>query len=182
MDFDLAYPAKPAWDAARLAWQFVPLADDEGCARQGWARPPDRPGRPRVVCEGYGLSEEVRTGLPELSARRMEATASGIEALAAADVPAHQRWAEEGVPTMVRADRDWVERHSGSSGRLSSGPENHKEPPSTRRLGGWSLEAGYESVPDVPFGLVVAGQAVLQHALLKRDPPDNQAQHRGGGQ
>jgi len=113
VDFDLAYPATPAWDAAHLAWQFVPLADDAGCARQGWARPPDRPGRLRVVCDGYGLSEEVRTGLPELIARRMEATASGIEALAAAGVPAHQRWAEEGVPTMVRADRDWVERHSG---------------------------------------------------------------------
>jgi hypothetical protein len=41
----------------------------------------------------------------------MEATASGIEALAVEGVPAHRRWLEAGVPTMVRADRDWVERN-----------------------------------------------------------------------
>jgi thiamine kinase-like enzyme len=35
LDFDLASPARPAWDVAHLAWQFVPLADEAGCARQG---------------------------------------------------------------------------------------------------------------------------------------------------
>ncbi len=109
LDFDLASPAPPAWDVAHLAWQFVPLADDEGCARQGWTTPPDRAGRLRVVCDGYGLSEQERDGLPELLVRRIETTASGIEALAAEGVPAHQRWAEEGVPALARADRDWVE-------------------------------------------------------------------------
>ena len=112
VDFDLASPAPPAWDVAHLAWQFVPLADDEGCARQGWrSSPPDRPGRLRVLCDGYGLTEGDRSGFPELLARRMETTASGIEALAAEGVPAHMRWVEEGVPAMVRADRAWVERN-----------------------------------------------------------------------
>ncbi len=122
VDFDLAYPAPPGWDVAHLAWQFVPLADDEGCARQGWARPPDRPGRLRVLCDGYGLAERDRSGFPGLIARRMETTASGIEALAAEGVPAHRRWVEEGVPTMVRADRDWVERHSGILREALLGP------------------------------------------------------------
>jgi phosphotransferase family enzyme len=111
VDFDLASPAQPAWDVAHLAWQFVPLTDDEGCARHGWTSPPDRPGRLRVLCDGYGLCKQDRLGFPELVARRIEATASGIEALAAEGVPAHHRWAEEGVPALVRADRDWVERH-----------------------------------------------------------------------
>lgn len=111
VDFDLASPAPPAWDVAHLAWQFVPLADDEGCARQGWAKPPDRPGRLRVLCDGYGLPDQDRGRLPEILARRMEATASGIEALAVEGVPAHRRWLDAGVPTMVRADRDWVERN-----------------------------------------------------------------------
>jgi hypothetical protein len=102
VDFDLASPATPGWDVAHLAWQFVPLADDEGCARQGWARPPDRPGRLQVLCDGYGLPEWDRVGLPELIARRMAATASGIEALASEGVSAHRRWVEEDVPTMVR--------------------------------------------------------------------------------
>lgn len=111
VDFDLASPAQPTWDVAHLAWQFVPLADDEGCALHGWTSPPDRPGRLRVLSDGYGLSEQDRIGFPELVARRMEATASGIEALAAEDVPAQRRWVEEGVLALVRADRDWVERH-----------------------------------------------------------------------
>jgi hypothetical protein len=111
VDFDLASPAQPAWDVAHLAWQFVPLADDEGCARHGWSSAPDRPGRLRILSDGYGLSEQDRMGFPELLARRIGATASGIEALAAEGVLAHRRWVEEGVPALVRADRDWVERH-----------------------------------------------------------------------
>jgi Ser/Thr protein kinase RdoA (MazF antagonist) len=112
VDFDLASPAPPAWDVVHLAWQFVPLAADEGCARQGWTSPPDRPRRLRVLCDGYGLSDQDRRRFPELLARRMETTASGIEALATEGVSAHRRWVEEDVPTMVRADREWVERHS----------------------------------------------------------------------
>jgi Ser/Thr protein kinase RdoA (MazF antagonist) len=112
VDFDLASSAPPAWDVAHLAWQFVPLADDEGCARQGWAAPPDRPGRLRILCDGYGLSDQDRSRFPELLALRMETTAAGIEALAAEGVPAHRRWVDEDVPRMVRTDRDWVERHS----------------------------------------------------------------------
>ena len=111
LDFDLASPAQPAWDVAHLAWQFVPLVDDRNCAHHGWSSPPDRPGRLRLLSDGYGLSERERIELPELLARRIEATASGIEALAAEGVPAHRRWVEEGIPALARADRDWVERH-----------------------------------------------------------------------
>jgi hypothetical protein len=63
------------------------------------------------LCDGYGLSERERIGLPELLVLRMEASASGIEALAAEGVPAHRRWAAEGVPALIRTDGDWVERH-----------------------------------------------------------------------
>jgi Phosphotransferase enzyme family len=66
LDFDLASLAPPAWDVAHLAWQFVTLADAEGCARQGWSSPPDRPGRLRLVCDGYRLSEREQIGFPEL--------------------------------------------------------------------------------------------------------------------
>jgi Phosphotransferase enzyme family len=40
VDFDLASPAQPAWDVAHLAWQFVPLGDEEGCALHGWPHCP----------------------------------------------------------------------------------------------------------------------------------------------
>ena len=113
LDWDLASPAPPAWDLAQAAWQFVPLCGDAGCARNGWSSPPHRTGRLRVLCDGYGLSYNDRTGFSRLVARRMEATASGIEFLAAQGAPAHERLVREGVPTHVRDDRTWVERNAG---------------------------------------------------------------------
>jgi hypothetical protein len=43
----------------------------------------------------------------------MEATASGIEALAAAGSTPHGRLVREGVPALVRDDKAWVERNAG---------------------------------------------------------------------
>lgn len=113
LDWDLASPALPAWDLAQVAWQFVPISDDKGCARNGWSSPPDRARRLRVLCDGYGLHHDDRVGFSELMARRMEATASGIEALAAEGAAVHERLVREGVPTLVRDDKMWVERNAG---------------------------------------------------------------------
>ncbi|HZF59823.1 MAG TPA: hypothetical protein VEZ19_15275, partial [Rubrobacter sp.] len=52
-------------------------------------------------------------GFSGLVARRMEATASGIEDLAAGGSPAHERLVREGVPTLVREDKAWVGRNAG---------------------------------------------------------------------
>ena len=113
LDWDLASPAPPAWDLAQAAWQFVPLSDDAGCARNGWSSPPDRTRRLRVLCDGYRLSYNDRTGFSGLVARRMEATAAGIEVLATEGAAAHERLVREGVPALVRDDRIWVERNAG---------------------------------------------------------------------
>jgi hypothetical protein len=112
LDWDLASPAPPAWDLAHAAWQFVPLSDDAGCARNGWHSPPDRAHRRRVLCDGYGLTDKDRTGFVGLVACRIEATASGIESLAAGGVEAHERLVRGGVTTLVREDRVWVERNA----------------------------------------------------------------------
>lgn len=112
LDWDLAALAPPAWDVAHAAWQFVPLADDAGCARHGWSTPPDRACRLRLLCDGYGLGDGDRTGFSRLLVRRIETTASGIEGLAADGVAAHERLVRMGVPTLVRADKTWVERHA----------------------------------------------------------------------
>ena len=112
VDWDLASPAPPVWDLAHAAWQFVPLSDDRGSARHGWTTPPDRHRRLRILCDGYGLSGEDRRTLSRVVAGRMEATASGIERLAADGVTAHERLVRQGVPALVRADKSWVERHA----------------------------------------------------------------------
>ena len=111
LDWDLASPAPPAWDLAHVAWQFVPLSDDAGCARNGWS-PPDRAHRLRVLCDGYGLTDRDRAGFAGLVARCMEATASGIESLAAEGAAAHEGLVRSGVPTLVREDRVWAERNA----------------------------------------------------------------------
>jgi hypothetical protein len=113
LDWDLASPAPPAWDLAQVAWQFIPLSGDAGCAREGWSSPPDRARRLRVLCDGYGLSYNDRPGFSGLVARRMEATASGIEFLAVQGSAAHERLVRQGIPALARDDRNWVERNAG---------------------------------------------------------------------
>jgi Phosphotransferase enzyme family len=112
LDWDFAAPGPPAWDVAHAGWQFIPLSDEEGCARHGWTSSPDRARRLQVLCDAYGLAKEDRWGFTDVVVRRMEATASGIEALAAEGVPAHERLVRDGIPTLVRADKDWVKRHA----------------------------------------------------------------------
>jgi hypothetical protein len=114
LDWDLASPAPPAWDVAQAAWQFVPLSCDAGCARAGRSSPPDRARRLRILCDGYGSSDQDRTGFSGLVAHRMEATASGIGALAAGGSAPHERLVRGGVPTLVRDDKMCVERNAGS--------------------------------------------------------------------
>jgi phosphotransferase family enzyme len=113
LDWDLASPSPPTWDLAQVAWQFVPLSDDAGCAKNGWSSPPDRARRLRVLCDGYGLLERDRAGFAGLVASRMEATASGIEDLAAGGSSAHERLVREVVPALVREDKAWVEWNAG---------------------------------------------------------------------
>ena len=87
--WNLASPAPPAWDLAEAAWQFVPFSGDASCARKVWPSPPDRGCLPRVLCDGYGLSDPEREGFSGLVARQMEDRASGIKDLAAGGSPAH---------------------------------------------------------------------------------------------
>ena len=112
IDWDMATPEAPVHDVVHAAWQFVPLATDEACERQGWARPPDRGRRLRVLLDAYGLPGEERTGFAARVTERMEITASGIEALAADGDPAFRRLAESGVPGSIRSDLAFVEANA----------------------------------------------------------------------
>lgn len=112
VDWDMATPEAPIHYMVHAAWQFVPLATDEACVRQGWTRPPDRGRRLRALLDAYYLSNSERQGFAARVAERMEVTASGIEQLAAAGEPAFQRLVERGVPGAVRRDRAWVEAHA----------------------------------------------------------------------
>ncbi len=105
----MATPEAPIHDVVHAAWQFVPLASDEACARQGWPRPPEQGRRLRLLLDAYGLPDGDREGFAFRVAERMETTASGIEALAAGSEPAFQNLTEGGVPGSIRRDRAFVE-------------------------------------------------------------------------
>lgn len=67
----------------------------------------------RVLREEYVLPREDRVEFSRVVVKRMEATASGIERLAAEGVAAHERLMRKSIPDLVRAERAWVERHTG---------------------------------------------------------------------
>jgi hypothetical protein len=112
IDWDLATPEAPIHDVVHAAWQFVPLATDEGCVRQGWQAPPDRGSRLRTLLESYGLPADQRIGFAERVTTRMETTASGIEALAHEGSAAFVNLDNHGVPAQIRRDRLWVHSHA----------------------------------------------------------------------
>ncbi len=112
LEWDMATLEAAIHDVVHAAWQFIPLATDEECARQGWTAPPDRGRRLRILLDACGLPNEDRRGFAGRVADRMEVTASGIEALAASGELTFQRLAASGVPEGVRRDRAWVEAHA----------------------------------------------------------------------
>ena len=113
IDWDMATPEAPIHDVVHAAWQFVPMVSGEECRRQGWARPPERGRRLRLLLDAYGLPAGERGGFAARVAERMEITASGIETLAAGGEPAVRRLVESGVPGSIRRDRAFVEAHVG---------------------------------------------------------------------
>jgi aminoglycoside phosphotransferase (APT) family kinase protein len=114
IDWDLATPEAPIHDAVHAAWQFVPLATDEACERQGWHDMPDRGRRLRILLDAYGLLPDQRTGFAERVAARMETTATGIEALAREGIPAFVKLVSDGVPNGIRQDQTWIRVHADS--------------------------------------------------------------------
>jgi Phosphotransferase enzyme family len=112
IDWDMATPEAAIHDVIHAAWQFVPLVSDESCRRQGWAQPPDRGRRLRILLDAYGLEPGERAGLAVQVAERTTITASGIEHLAREGTPAFRRLVDDDVPAMIRQDGAWILAHA----------------------------------------------------------------------
>ncbi|WP_418961098.1 phosphotransferase [Streptomyces tritici] len=65
IDFDLAAPGRPVWDVAMTARYWVPLTDPVSAAAS-YPAGLDAPSRLRALADGYGLSPEDRTALPDV--------------------------------------------------------------------------------------------------------------------
>lgn len=55
IDWDMAGPVPPLYDLALAATAFAPLRPDRFWPRPGCPEPPDRIGRLRLFCDGYGV-------------------------------------------------------------------------------------------------------------------------------
>lgn len=102
LDWDFAHLGQAMWVVAHAAWQFGGLTGDGSCPRHGWRSLPDRFRRLRTLCDSYGAKVEDRLGFAQVAVQRMEATATGIEALAAAGKPEYARLSVAGIPAMIQ--------------------------------------------------------------------------------
>lgn len=114
LDFDFAAPGRPVYDLAQFARMCVPIDDDLSAARLGWVEP-DRPARPRLVADTYGIGSRERQELLGIVARSMERGGEFVRRrVAAADTNFIEMWNEMGG--MERYDRRrlwWQEQQEG---------------------------------------------------------------------
>lgn len=103
IDWDLAGPGLRVQDVAHVCWQFVPLGP--GVAIQDAAR------RVQVIADAYGWDDPVV--LLDTVSWWQDRCWRGIEAGAAAGVPAMVRLRDAGVVDEVRAAYTWTQRHAG---------------------------------------------------------------------
>jgi hypothetical protein len=94
IDWDLAGPGTVRSELAFVAWQWVPLHGPFVTQMFGWASPPDRASRLRVLLDAYGL--EDRDGFLDDVVRRVQYNRDVMLAKAADGDPAYQALVDQG--------------------------------------------------------------------------------------
>jgi hypothetical protein len=112
LDWDGACPAPGVVDVAGAAWQFVPLVNDEECARRGWLSTSERLRRLRLFCDEYDLSHESRLEFAGVATRLMASHAGGIQRYASQGSEAFRALAARGIPERIRDEMRWTQHHS----------------------------------------------------------------------
>ena len=110
IDWDFALPAVPLYDVSYVAFEMVPLRDDDRCAQVGFAEVPDRVGRLRLVCDTYGRGATPET-LIDLAERHQLADIDEIEELGPQGVEPFKTFMEQGLADEARAMLEWLRLH-----------------------------------------------------------------------
>jgi len=110
IDWDFALPAVPLYDVSYVAFEMVPLRDDDRCAQVGFAEVPDRVSRLRLVCDTYGRGATPET-LIDLAERHQLADIDEIEALGPQGVEPFKTFMEQGLADQARAMLEWLRLH-----------------------------------------------------------------------
>lgn len=110
IDWDFALPAVPLYDVSYVAFEMVPLRDDDRCAQVGFAEVPDRVSRLRLVCDTYGRGATPET-LIDLAERHQLADIDEIEELGPQGVEPFKTFMEQGLADEARAMLEWLRLH-----------------------------------------------------------------------
>lgn len=110
IDWDFALPAVPLYDVSYVAFEIVPLRDDDRCREVGFADVPDRGRRLRLVCETYrrGATPEK---LIDLAERHQQADIDEIEELGPQGVEPFKTFMDQGLAEEARAMLAWLRLH-----------------------------------------------------------------------
>ena len=111
LDFEFAAPGRPVYDLAQLARLCVPIDDEFDQARLGWP-PRDRPARPRLVADAYGLDRDGRaellTAMDDAIARIEAAVRRSVDA---GDPNSIAMWNRTGGSERYDRRRRWWANH-----------------------------------------------------------------------
>ena len=110
IDWDFAMPAVPLYDVSYLAFEMVPLRDDDRCREVGFREIPDRKRRLRLVCETYGRGATPET-LIDLAERHQLADIDEIEQHGPHGIEPFKSFMEQGLADEARAMLGWLRLH-----------------------------------------------------------------------
>ena len=110
IDWDFAVPAAALYDVSYVAFEMVPLRDDDRCREVGFEVVPDRASRLRLVCETYGRGATTEK-LIDLAERHQQADIDEIEELGPRGVEPFKTFMEQGLADEARAMLGWLRLH-----------------------------------------------------------------------
>lgn len=109
IDWDIIAAAKPTWDLAFVAWQWVPLHNERLSQELGAPPISDRIRRLALLCEAYG-GPSLDNFTDEIL-RRVRASSDGILERASVGDPAFVRLRNDGHAQAIESTYRWIRKH-----------------------------------------------------------------------
>ncbi|HTN79928.1 MAG TPA: phosphotransferase [Acidimicrobiales bacterium] len=110
IDWDFALHASPLYDLSYVAFEMVPLRDDDRCRAMGFTDIPDRARRLRLVCDTYGRGASPEK-LLDLAEGHQLADIDEIEHDGSRGVEPFKTFFEQGLADEARAMLQWLRLH-----------------------------------------------------------------------
>ena len=110
IDWDFTTYASPLYDLSYVAFEMVPLRDDDRCRDVGFTTTPDRARRLRLVCETYGRGA-TPDALIDLAERHQQADIDEIEERGPLGIEPEKTFWDQGLHEDARQMLQWLRLH-----------------------------------------------------------------------